>query len=368
MYKRKIVHTGPFDPLLGDGVSSSTFDLLRFLNSRGHEVFIISFMPNNAKTRQILDMINPLRTEILSKGKNHCDFIMSGINVHYELLSLARDEIISCNPLALNHYLKKIQEYSDGYFLTIDTDSTCLVAHSILGTSSAHFIHSPAKSIGLFDSDAMLQKILRKQTVFTVSKHSQMALWKTLSVHSHVWPPFIDPTRYKFPRRYLGERKSGYYSAGPHKGDNIINLLVKELPDHKFVIMGKNPNPAGNSPNVKYLRNTTNMNSFYGEISLLLVPSLIPEGYPRVIMEAAFNGIPTIANRIGGIPEVIGSSGILIEMESPDKMVEKYKLAIVDLLNNQEKYKEYSNKALARAEIYRTEMEQLSIGYDELFF
>jgi len=34
--------------------------------------------------------------------------------------------------------------------------------------------------------------------------------------------------------------------------------------------------------NVTFLGNATDLFSFYGDISLLLVPSIIAEGYPRV--------------------------------------------------------------------------------------
>jgi len=140
--------------------------------------------------------------------KNHCDFIMSGINVHYELLSLARDEIYPVIRLALNHYLKKIQEYSDGYFLTdwhwqhmlgCPFDSVLLGPFHSLSGQIYWFIRFWCHA----------SKNIEEQTVFTVSKHSQMALWKTLSVHSHVWPPFIDPTDTSF-QEGTWRKKSGY--------------------------------------------------------------------------------------------------------------------------------------------------------------
>ena len=37
-----------------------------------------------------------------------------------------------------------------------------------------------------------------------------------------------------------------------------------------------------------------------------------------MILEAAANGIPAIANQVGGIPEALGDSGVLIPIESSD--------------------------------------------------
>ncbi|MGB8214227.1 MAG: glycosyltransferase [Anaerolineales bacterium] len=369
MYKRSIIYTGPFNPRLCDGISSSTIDLLVFLKSRGHEVFIISFMHDSNDIRQTLNTgIYPFKTEILSRGDNFCNFIMDGINIYSAFLPLSRDEILSCHPIVLEQYLRKIREYSNSYFFTVDIDCTCLVAHSILSTSSAHFIHSPVSSIDLFNHDAALKTILRKQTVFTVSEFSQNEILKTLNIQSRVWPPFINPAKYKYPKRNNSGRKLGYYSAGSHKGDEIVESLVEEMPDYHFVIMGYGYPPVWNAPNVTFLGPTTDLDLFYGEISALLVPSMMPEGYPRVIIEAALNGIPAIANRIGGIPEAMGHCGILIEMESHEKMVEKYKLAIQNLHDNQKKYEEYSNKAIERAEKYKMEIEQLSSDYESKFF
>jgi glycosyltransferase involved in cell wall biosynthesis len=46
----------------------------------------------------------------------------------------------------------------------------------------------------------------------------------------------------------------------------------------------------------------------------LLVPSLSYEGAPRVILEAYASGVPVLASRLGGLPELVedGSSGILV--------------------------------------------------------
>jgi glycosyltransferase involved in cell wall biosynthesis len=368
MQKQKIIYTGLFDPLSGDGASSTTIDLLQFLKSRNHEVSIISFMPDNELNRRTLDIgIKALKYIINTKGEKYCDFNMDGIKTYVELLPLSLGEIESSHPLALNHYLRKIREYPGSYFFTADKDSTCLIAHAILGNPFAHFIHSPDKAIKYFEQDAVLKKIIKDRTVFTVSEYSQKELMRALNIHSNVWPPFVDQARFKFRRTNRDKKILGYYSAGPHKGDNIINSLANEMPDQPFVIMGTRLS-AVDLPNVSYLGHITNLDLFYENISILLVPSIIAEGYSRVILEAAFNGVPVIANRIGGIPEAAGRSGILIGIESHDKMVKKYKLAINDLLNDQDKYETYCNKAIERAEEYRKAEEQLSIRYDNEFF
>ena len=107
----------------------------------------------------------------------------------------------------------------------------------------------------------------------------------------------------------------------------------------------------------------TNPKLFYKEISLLVVPSLISEGYSRVIIEAALNGIPVIANKIGGIPESLGNSGIFIDIEqSENKMVKQYISTIDKLLNDSREYVKYSERALKRAKEYEEELHKVSIN------
>ena len=55
------------------------------------------------------------------------------------------------------------------------------------------------------------------------------------------------------------------------------------------------------------------MASVYARARVLLVPSLWWESGPRVIVEALANGIPVIGSSSGGVPEVIGDGGIILE-------------------------------------------------------
>ncbi len=69
--------------------------------------------------------------------------------------------------------------------------------------------------------------------------------------------------------------------------------------------------------NIKYTgqKSKTELNDYYKNADILVVPSLCFENRPQVIIEAYKNNLPVIAHKIGGIPEIVinGETGMLID-------------------------------------------------------
>jgi len=61
---------------------------------------------------------------------------------------------------------------------------------------------------------------------------------------------------------------------------------------------------------------------YYEAMDVLVVPSISEEGMPLVTLEACQRGIPVVASRVGGIPELIkdGVNGILVPPGSPEEL------------------------------------------------
>jgi teichuronic acid biosynthesis glycosyltransferase TuaC len=73
------------------------------------------------------------------------------------------------------------------------------------------------------------------------------------------------------------------------------------------------------------------------ESNLLVVPSR-NEGWGMVILEALSAGVPVVASKVGGIPEVLqdGKYGILVQPESPIRLAEAIETAIEKKWQEQE--------------------------------
>lgn len=62
--------------------------------------------------------------------------------------------------------------------------------------------------------------------------------------------------------------------------------------------------------------------AFLRESDVLVVPSRWPDPCPLTVLEGMATGIPVVAANIGGLPELLGDTGILVTPESPASIAE----------------------------------------------
>lgn len=69
-----------------------------------------------------------------------------------------------------------------------------------------------------------------------------------------------------------------------------------------------------------------------GEVDVLVVPSLCAENQPSVVLEAFAAGVPVVASRVGGIPELVhdGETGFLVDPGSVDDLMRTLRLCVED--------------------------------------
>ncbi|MEV8070854.1 glycosyltransferase [Streptomyces sp. NPDC085995] len=134
---------------------------------------------------------------------------------------------------------------------------------------------------------------------------------------SVLYPPFAPPR----PGQHCPERTSAVLMVNPipAKGADLLHRLVRRMPEQRFTLVEGWWNTAdefAGYPNVTYVPRAYDMSPLYSSHRLLIVPSTVEDAFPRVIIEAALYGTPSIATDRGGIPEALGNAGITLSAEA----------------------------------------------------
>jgi glycosyltransferase involved in cell wall biosynthesis len=106
------------------------------------------------------------------------------------------------------------------------------------------------------------------------------------------------------------------------KGGDLLIALAKALPDVSFLgVLGSyNKQVKESLPNLTYVENTKDIESFYKKTHIILMPSVY-ESWGRVAVEAMSLGIPVIAHPTPGLRESLGDAGLFANRNSPGRWI-----------------------------------------------
>jgi len=362
-----LVSLNQFDPFLRDGGSHSALARLQFLREQGNQVSIINFLISEPLDRLLFDDALADSNQGVIREDNTCRAVFRGLDYHQEILPYSLEQLPREYTAIIKAIMQRIEQHDLDYVFTLDEGYCPLFAAWFLRIPGAHLFNS-LRNVQQFAGNTDYAKCLRNRTVFANSRFLQTQIKKLLGLDSVVWYPFINLGTYL--DRYGKARTHciGFSSTqGKGKGNEIVAQIITRMPERAFIVVGgRYRHRADVSPsNLAYWGHISDMKAFYGQIDLLLVPSLVAEAFARMILEAAVNGVPVIANRRGGIPEALGDSGILIDWDhdkepNTAEIAEKYVDAIQRVLDDDDLYRHYSKKALARAEAYELEQRRLA--------
>lgn len=348
------------DPFIEDGASRTWIGRLNALKELGAEVSLINYLPGSARNRRSMTaLISQLGA---SECGSACAGSFHGIQTRHELLPYDETAVEEEYADLIRRMIRKLEEITPDFVFTVDEGLYPLTAVRLLGIPGAHSFHSLDNVLRCAAKPAY-RRLLKHTTVISVSAYLKEQISTRMGSEAIVWNSVIEPDQTgpeKFPS--VEKYDIGFSAGGQMKGDSVVKMIADRLPQYRFLIVGGwgTSELAVKQENLTCWWRIPDMPRFYRCIRLLLVPSLIPDAFPRVTLEAAAFGVPVIANRIGGIPEALGDSGVLMDMGDGgqpelDRLAERYVVEITRLLEDKDLYAEYSARALRRAREFDTQ-------------
>ena len=198
------------------------------------------------------------------------------------------------------------------------------------------------------------EQFLYSDHVVAVSRALRGRLERVTSHPIAVIPPLIERPRVTA-KKHTAEFIT-FINPVPSKGLKLVAALAVESlrrqRPYKFLFVeGRGTKESAIAccpeldrlPNIAVAANTQDMRGIYERTSILLYPSLWFEAAGQICMEANANGIPVLANDVGGIPEMLDGAGFLFdppraslenwEAPVPAEYVEQW-LAVIDRLHD----------------------------------
>lgn len=165
---------------------------------------------------------------------------------------------------------------------------------------------------------------------FVLDRHTKAGYFSKSAIRQVIYNPLESAGLVS--DRKPGPIRFGYVgSLSPHKGAELMLSAFQEMPDVPLAVYGHGFIPAYDAeikrkyalPNIHFMGRDAPGN-IYANMDVLIVPSLWDEPFGRVVIEANSYGVPVIASRVGGIPEIVqdGINGILYEANSAGSLKE----------------------------------------------
>lgn len=179
-----------------------------------------------------------------------------------------------------------------------------LVTDQLYPTSENH----PAEQIHSY------YNLMRQTSVHAVSQTIADALHSQTGVPAQVLPNILPERQANATPSSAGPRSLTLINHHPIKGRRVWDELIRQRPDDTYLVVETWPDVppyVPSSPNVDLAPFSPDPGTIYNRTRVLLVPSLGPEGFARVTLEAMESGVPVVAHGIGSLPE-LGNAALFV--------------------------------------------------------
>ena len=159
-------------------------------------------------------------------------------------------------------------------------------------------------------------------------------------------PRGVDLTKYPFIQR--ATQRGVVNTIGmigritPLKGHSYflksIAIILRAMPHIKVLIVGDAPKGKekyvdelkllsrrlGIANAVEFVGSSENITEVFKRLDALVLSSIVPEGFGRVIIEAQASGVPVVATRVGGVVDIVedGVNGLLVYPKDPTSLAD----------------------------------------------
>lgn len=130
----------------------------------------------------------------------------------------------------------------------------------------------------------------------------------------------------------------------PNKGLRYLMESMRDL-DATLVVIGSGEETFEKNDKVILKGFVPDAPHYLKAFDIFVLPSL-KEGTPYVLLEAARAGLPIVATRVGGIPDALGPSGILVSPKNPGQLSTE----LTKLISNPEERRSLGEKLKAYQE------------------
>lgn len=352
---RIAILVGGFPPKWLAGTEISTYNLAKYLAKRGHEVHVIT-----AHDDDLPDFSEE-----------------SGFYVHRVAWSKVR--IVGILPFWMRMYLqiRRIKPdvvHSQSLLYGIPAmmaKKNLKIPYAVWGRGSE--IYLPGRPL------AMISKsILRNaDAILALTEDMKQAMQNLCDKEIFVVPNGIDLEMFKPPlESRKGSNAKTIIFVGrlhPVKGVQYLieamNIVHQKMPEAELILVGDGKERehlksltgrlglkeciefAGRVPHEK-------IQDYMGLADVFVLPGL-SEGFPVTILEAMACGLPVVATRVGGLPDIIEDSinGYLVEAMDQEQIAE----ALLKILQDERLRKEISNNNRETAGRYTWDMVAVTI-------
>jgi hypothetical protein len=149
--------------------------------------------------------------------------------------------------------------------------------------------------------------LMRRVDVHAVSQTITDAFYSATGVSAQVLPNLLPERRVDLGSSSTERPFLTLINHHPIKGRLVWDALIRQRPNDAYLVVETWPDVPPYeppSPDVQVTPFSPNPGSIYDRTRILLIPSLGPEGLPRVALEAMESGVPVVAHRIGSLPEL----------------------------------------------------------------